>query len=119
MVDVPVDASDAVLISFPVPWGAIDADIENSASTEGRERRLYGGGFGDSLYGALELGVWTFVQDGLEGCFRASADVYHVDSRRELVGDLVGERMDVPHLVGEFTPQGVLVVSGGVGEPEG
>ena len=27
--------------------------------------------------------------------------------------------MDIPHRVGEFAPQGVLVCSGGVGEPEG
>ena len=38
---------------------------------------------------------------------------------RELVGDLVGERMDISHLVGEFSPQGVLVSSGDVGEPKG
>ena len=36
MVDVPVDTSGVVLLGFPIPWGAIDADIENSASTEGR-----------------------------------------------------------------------------------
>jgi hypothetical protein len=32
------------------------------------------------------------------------ADLYHVDSRRALVGDLVGERIDIPKLVGEFAP---------------
>ena len=63
-----------------------------------------GGGFSDSLCGALGLGVWVFLQDGVEGCFRTSADLQHVDSRRELVGDLVGERIDISHLVGEFAP---------------
>ena len=57
MVDVPVDMDGAVLLSFPIPQGAIDADIEDCASTEGRERRLFGGGFGDSLRRALGLGV--------------------------------------------------------------
>ena len=40
--------------------------------------------------------------DGVEGCFGALTDVQHVDSRRELVVDLVGGRIDVSHLVGEF-----------------
>ena len=65
---------------------------------------MYGGGFGDCLRRALGLGVGIFLQDGLEGCFGASADLQHVDSRREPVGDLVGERIDVSHLVGEFAP---------------
>ena len=58
------------------------------------------GGFVDSLRRALGLGAWVFLQDGVEGCFGASADVQHVDSRRELVD----ERIDVSHLVGEFAP---------------
>ena len=57
MVDVPVNMSGVVLLGFPIPWGAIDANIENSTSSEGWERRLYGGGFGDSLRRALGLGV--------------------------------------------------------------
>ena len=61
MVDVPVDMDGAVLLSFPIPQGAIDADIEDCASTEGRERRLFGGGFGDSLRRALGLGVWILL----------------------------------------------------------
>ena len=61
MIGVHVDAGGAVLIGFPVLWGAIDADVENSVSTEGRERRLYGGGFGDSLRRALGLRVWIFL----------------------------------------------------------
>ena len=56
-VDIPIDASGAFLLGFPFPWGAIDADIEDCASTEGRERRLFGGGFGNSLHRALGLGV--------------------------------------------------------------
>ena len=104
MVGIPVDTSGAVLIVFPIPWGAIDVDIENSTSTEGWERRLYGGGFGDSLHRALGLGVWILLQDGLEGCFEESAVVQHVDGRRRLVGDLIGERMDISNLVNEFAP---------------
>ena len=96
--------SGMVLIDFPIPWGAIDADIENSASTKGWERRLYGSGFGDSLHRALGLGVQILLRDGLEGCSRTSADVQHVDGRWELVGDLVGERMDISNLVSEFAP---------------
>ena len=103
-VGISIDMSYAVLVGFPIPWRAIDANIKNPASSEGRERRLYGGGFGDSLRRALGLGVWIFLQDGLEGCFGASIDVQHVDSRRELVGDLVGERMDVSILVNKFAP---------------
>ena len=57
MIDVPVDMGGAFLLDFPILWGAIDADIENSASMEGQERRLYDGGFGDSLRRALGLGV--------------------------------------------------------------
>ena len=52
-VDVSVDTGSAILLGFPFLRGAIDADIENSASTERRKKRLYGGGFGDSLHRAL------------------------------------------------------------------
>ena len=72
-------------------------------------------GFGEGLRRALGHGVRIFLQDGLEGCSGASTGVQHIDRQRELVG----ERMYIPHLVGEFSPQGVLVGSGGVGEPEG
>ena len=104
MVDVLVDTGGVVLLGFPFPRGDVDADIEDCATTEGRERRLFGGGFGDSLRSALGLEVWILLQDGLEGCSRASADVYLVDSRRELVSNLVGERMDISNLVGDFAP---------------
>ena len=96
--------SCVVLIGFPIPRRAVDADVKNPTSSEGWERRLDGGGFGDILRGALGLGIWILLQDGLEGCFRTSADLQHVDSRRKLVYDLVGERIDVSHLVGEFGP---------------
>ena len=86
---------------------------------EGWKKELLGEGFGEGLHGALGFGVWILLYDGLEGCSGASAGMQHVDHRWELIGDLVGERMDIPHLVGEFAPQGVLVCSGGVGEPEG
>ena len=99
MVDIPVDMSSVVLLGFPIPWGAIDADIENSASMEGWERRLYDGGFSNSLRRALGLRVWIFLQDGVEGFFGTLADLQHIDSRRELVGDQVGERIDVSNLV--------------------
>ena len=56
-VDVPVDVGGAVLLGFPFLWGAVDADVEDCASMEGRERRLFGGGFGDSLRRALGLRI--------------------------------------------------------------
>ena len=65
---------------------------------------MLGEGFGEGLRRALRLGVWILLWDGLEGRSRASADVEHVDGQRRLVGDLVGERIDVSHLVGEFAP---------------
>jgi len=65
---------------------------------------LLGEGFGESLSGALGFGVRIFLQDGLEGCSGASAGVQHVDRRWELIDNLVGERMDIPNLVGEFAP---------------
>ena len=57
MIDVPVDVGSAVLLGFPFPRGAVNPNIEDCASTEGRERRLFGGGFGDSLHRALGFGV--------------------------------------------------------------
>ena len=65
---------------------------------------MLGEGFGEGLHGDLGFGVRIFLQDGLEGCSRASAGVQHVDLRRKLIGDLVGERMDFSHLVSEFAP---------------
>ena len=57
MVDVPIDADDAVLLGFPFPWGIVDADVEDCTPTERRERKLFGSGFGDSLRRALGLRV--------------------------------------------------------------
>ena len=104
VVDVPVFASGMFLIGFAVPRRAVDADIEDRATLKRRERGLLGEGLGEGLRGALRFGVQTFLQDGLEGCSGASAGVQHVDRRWELIGDLVGERMDIPHLVSEFAP---------------
>jgi len=104
MVDVLVLTSSTFLLGFIVPRGAIDADVEDSTSTEGRERKLLGCGFGEGLCRALGLRVRILLLDGLEGCFWASPDVQHVNSRRKLVGDLVGERMDTCILVSEFAP---------------
>ena len=61
MVGVPTDMSGVVLVGVPVSWGAVNADIKNSTSTEGWEKRLYGSGFGDSLCRALGLKVWIFL----------------------------------------------------------
>ena len=63
---------------------------------------MLGEGFGEGLRGTLGFGVRIFLQDGLEGCSGTSAGVQHVDCRRELIDDLVGERMDIPHLVDEL-----------------
>ena len=56
-IDIPVDMGGAVLLGFPFPWGAVDADVEDCATTERRERKLFGGGLGDSLRRALGLRV--------------------------------------------------------------
>ena len=56
-VGVSIDTSGVVLVGFPIPWGAIDSNIENPASLEGWERRLNDFGFGDSLRRALGLRV--------------------------------------------------------------
>ena len=98
-VGISVDTSGVVFISFSIPWRVVDADVKDPTSSEGWERRLDGGGFGDSLCGALGLRAWILLQDGVKGCFGASANVQHVDSRRELVGDLVSERMDISNQV--------------------
>jgi len=39
MVDVSVLASGVILLSFAIPRGAIDADIEDCATMERRERK--------------------------------------------------------------------------------
>ena len=65
---------------------------------------MLGEGFSEGLHRALGLRVRILLRDGLEGRSRASANVEHVDGWRRLVGDLVGERMDISHLVGEFAP---------------
>ena len=40
----------------------------------------------------------------MEGFFGTLADLQHIDSRRELVGDRVDKRIDVSNLVNEFVP---------------
>ena len=61
-----------------------------------------GDDFGDNLCRALGLRVWIFLQNGVEGFFGMLADLQHVDSWRELIGDRVGKRIDVSNLVIEF-----------------
>ena len=60
VVDVPVFTSGAFLICFAVPRGAIDADVEDCATLERRERGLPGEGLGEGLRGPLRLGVRIF-----------------------------------------------------------
>ena len=108
MVGIPIFMGGVFLICFAVPRGAVDTDVEDCATPERQERGLLSEGLGEGLSGPLRLGVWIFLQDSLEGCSRTPAAVQHVDGWWELVGDLVGE----------FAPQGVLICSGGVGEPE-
>ena len=103
-VDVLVLMSGVFLLSFTIPWGAIDTDVEDRATLERRERKLLGEGFGKGLRGALGLGVQILLWDSLEGCSGASANVKHVDGRRRLVGNPVSERMDISHLADEFAP---------------
>ena len=54
-VGISIDVSGVVLIVFPFPWRTVDAKIEDPASSEGRETRLDGGGFSNSLHRALGL----------------------------------------------------------------
>ena len=110
--------SNALLLGFAIPRRAVDADVEDRTTPEGWEKELLGEGFGEGLRRALRLGAQIFLRDGLEGCSVVSMGVHHVDHQQELVGDLVGKGMDVPHLIGELAPQGILVVSGGVSEAE-
>ena len=91
LVDVPVLASSAFLLNFAIPRGVVDADVEDHATTERRERKLLGEGFSKGLHRALELGVRILLRDCLEGRSRASANMEHVDGRWRLVSDLVGE----------------------------
>ena len=74
-VDVLVLTSSTFLLGFTIPRRATDTDIEDCTATKRRERKLLGGGFGESLHRALGLGVWILLQDGLEGCSGTSADV--------------------------------------------
>jgi len=71
---------------------------------EWQERRLDGSDINDDLCRALRLGVQTALWDRAERSFVMLADLQHVDSRRVLVGDVVGERIDIPKLVDEFAP---------------
>ena len=119
MVDVLILLSNALLLGFAIPRRAVDADVEDRTTLEGWEKELLGEGFGEGLRRALRLGAWIFLRDGLEGHSEAPAYVSHVDGWWRLDGDLVGEWMGASHLVSEFAPQGVLVSSGNVGEPEG
>ena len=108
-VGVPVFTGGAFLVCFAVPGGAVDTDVENRATPERQERRLLGEGLGEGLGGSLRFGVWIFLKDSLERCSETSTGVQHVDGWWKLVGELVGE----------FAPQGILICSCGVGEPEG
>ena len=67
--------SDTFFLGFAVARGAIDADVEDRATLEWWEKELLGEGFGEGLRRALRLRAWIFLQDGLEGCSRASAYV--------------------------------------------
>ena len=60
-VDVPVFMSGAFLIGFTVPRGAVDADVEDRATPERRERGLLGERFSEGLRGALGFRVWIFL----------------------------------------------------------
>ena len=70
---------------------------------------MLGEGLGEGLGGSLRFRVWIFLEDSLERCSETLAGVQHVDGWWKLVGELVGE----------FAPQGVLIRSGVVDEPEG
>ena len=59
--------SNALLLGFAIPRRAVDADVEDRATSEGWEKELLGEGFGEGLRRALRLGAWIFLQDDLEG----------------------------------------------------
>ena len=56
-VDVLVLTSGAFLLGLAVPRRAVDADVEDRATPERRERKLLGEGFSEGLHRALGLGV--------------------------------------------------------------
>ena len=56
-IDVLVLMSGAFLLCLTVPRGAVDANIEDRATLERRERKLLGEGFGEDLHRALGLRV--------------------------------------------------------------
>ena len=56
-VDISVLTSGVFLLGFVVPRGAVDADVEDRATLERRERKLLGEGFGKGLHRTLGLGV--------------------------------------------------------------
>ena len=60
-VDVLVFTSGAFLIGFAVLRRVVDADVEDRATSERRERGLLGEGFGEGLRGALGFGVRIFL----------------------------------------------------------
>ena len=57
VVDVPIFTSGVFLIGFAILRRAVDADIEDRATPERRERGLLGDGFGEGLRGALGFRV--------------------------------------------------------------
>ena len=73
--------SDTFFLGFAIARGAVDADVEDRATPEGWENELLDEGFDEGLRRALGHGVRIFLQDGLEGCSRALADMQHVDGR--------------------------------------
>ena len=81
VVDVLILTSGALLLGFAISRGPIDANVEDRATPERRERKLLGEGFGEGLRRALGLRVWILLRDGLEGRSRASANMEHVDDR--------------------------------------
>ena len=56
-IDVPIFTSGAFLIGFTISGGAVDANVEDRATPERRERGLLGEGFSEGLHGALGFGV--------------------------------------------------------------
>ena len=80
-IDVPVLTSGAFLLGLAVLREAVNANVEDHATPERRERKLLGEGFDEGLHRALGLEAQILLQDGLEGCFEASADMEHVVGR--------------------------------------
>ena len=60
-IDVSIFSSNALLLGFAVPRRAVDADVEDCATPDGRKEKLIREGFSEGLHRALRLRAWIFL----------------------------------------------------------